>query len=157
MAAFNKVILMGRLTDAPEGPRSLPNSGTAVTKFRMAVGRSKKNPQTGQWENDPNTLYIDCEAFDYADSKRKIGNVISQYVKKGDQVFIEGRLQLDQWDDKTSGQKRSKHKVIVESVELLGGSKQENGHTAYGPPAAANGQQRAVNSEPGDDGGEIPF
>lgn len=160
MATFNKVILMGRLTDAPEGPRSLPNSGTTVTKFRMAVGRSKKNPQTGQWENDPNPLYIDCEAFDYADSKRKVGNVISQYVKKGDQVFIEGRLQLDQWDDKASGQKRSKHKVIVESVELLGGSKQENGHAASGSPSAANGPPQTANSEPASDGGDdglIPF
>lgn len=47
MATFNKVLLMGRLTDNPEPPRTLPNSGTTVVKFRLAVGRSKKNPQTG--------------------------------------------------------------------------------------------------------------
>lgn len=158
MATFNKVILMGRLTDAPEAPRSLPNSGTTVTKFRMAVGRSKKNPQTGQWENDPNPLYIDCEAFDYAESKRKIGNVISQYVKKGDQVFIEGRLQLDQWDDKASGQKRSKHKVIVESVELLGSGNREAGNAApshsSSPPT---GSRQTANSVPAGGVDEIPF
>ena len=63
MATLNKVMLIGRLTDNPEAPRTLPNSGSTVIRFRFAVGRSRKNPQTGQWENDPNPLYIDCEAF----------------------------------------------------------------------------------------------
>lgn len=152
MATFNKVLLMGRLTDNPEPPRTLPNSGTTVVKFRLAVGRSKKNPQTGQWENDPNPLYIGCEAFDYPDAKRKVGNVVSQYAKKGDAIFVEGRLQLDQWQDKTTGEKRSMHKVIVERVELLGGGRSEGSAPAQQPaaPEPQDWQGEPVN-------GDIPF
>lgn len=168
MATFNKVILMGRLTDNPEPPRTLPNSGSSVVKFRLAVGRSKKNPQTGQWENDPNPLYINCEVFDYPDAKRKLGNLISQYVKKGDPIFIEGRLQLDQWQDKTTGQQRSMHKVVVENVELLGGGNR----TGAGPgetgmddaPRSRFGGRGGFTPPPSDDGpgsdsgdGDIPF
>lgn len=121
MATLNKVMLIGRLTDNPEPPRSLPNSGSTVVKFRFAVGRSKKNPQTGLWENDPNPLYIDCEVFSRPDSKRNLADLITKYAKKGDPLYIEGRLQFDQWEDKNGGGKRSKHKIVVDSVELLGG------------------------------------
>lgn len=120
MASLNKVMLIGRLTDNPEEPRTLPNSGNRVVKFRFAVGRSRKNEQ-GQWENDPNPLYIDCEAFSRPDQRRDLVSIISQYCKKGDQIYLEGRLQLDQWEDKNGGGKRSKHKVVVDSVEFLGG------------------------------------
>ncbi|MBM3982674.1 MAG: single-stranded DNA-binding protein [Planctomycetes bacterium] len=127
MATLNKVMLIGRLTDNPEPPRSLPNSGSTVVKFRFAVGRSKKNPQTGLWENDPNPLYIDCEVFSRPDSKRNLADLISKYAKKGDPLYIEGRLQFDQWEDKNGGGKRSKHKVVVDSVELLGGRNNADG------------------------------
>lgn len=126
MASLNKVMLIGRLTKAPEEPRSLPNSGSTVIKFRLAVGRSRKNPQTGQWENDPNVMYIDCEAYSKPDAKRNLVDVVQKFVKQGDQIFIEGRLQLDEWTDKTSGQQRSKHKIVIDSIELLG-SKAEGG------------------------------
>ena len=111
MASLNKIMLIGRLIDNPEAPRSLPSGGTVV-KFRFAVGRSKKNPTTGQWENDPNPLYIDCEAFSRPDSKRNLPDLITQYCKKGDPLYIEGRLQLDQWEDKNGGGKRSKHRIL---------------------------------------------
>ena len=126
MATLNKVMLIGRLTDNPEAPRSLPSGGTVV-KFRFAVGRSRKNPQTGQWENDPNPLYIDCEAFSRPDSKRNLPDLITQYAKKGDPLFIEGRLVLDQWEDKNGGGKRSKHKIVVDGVEFLGARNSEGG------------------------------
>src|SRR5262249_59874256 len=132
MATLNKVMLIGRLTDNPEEPRTLPNSGSRVIRFRFAVGRSRKNPQTGQWENDPNPLYIDCEAFSRPDTKRDLVNLIQQYCKKGDPLFIEGRLQLDEWTDKQTNQKRSKHKVVVESVELLGSRNTEDGGSGGG-------------------------
>lgn len=119
MASLNKVMLIGRLTADPEPPRAMP-SGGMVIKFRFAVGRSKKNPQTGQWENDPNPLYIDCDAFSRPDSRRDLVNLIQQYCKQGDQIYLEGRLQLDQWDDKQTGQKRSKHKIVVDNIEFLG-------------------------------------
>src|SRR5215212_8150468 len=135
MATLNKVMLMGRLTAEPEAG-ALPN-GTRVVKFRFAVGRSKKNPQTGQWENDPNPLYIDCEAFSRSDSKFDLVGLISQYVKKGDPLYIEGRLQLDQWEDKNGGGKRSKHKIVVENVEFLGG--RGDGGEGGGGAAGAGG------------------
>ena len=125
MATLNKLMLMGRLTRDPES-RSLPNGGTVV-KFGFAVGRSKKNPQTGQWENDPNPLFIDCEAFSRPDSKRNLPELITQYCKKGDSLYIEGRLQLDQWEDKNGGGKRSKHKVVVDNFEFLGGKSDGGG------------------------------
>jgi single-strand DNA-binding protein len=129
MATLNRVMLIGRLTRDPEPPRSLPNGGTVV-KFGFAVGRSKKNPQTGQWENDPNPLFIDCEVFSRPDSKRNLPELITQFTKKGDSLYIEGRLQLDQWEDKNGGGKRSKHKLVVDSIEFLGGKNSEGGGSA---------------------------
>jgi single-strand DNA-binding protein len=107
MATLNKVMLIGRLIDNPEPPRTLP-SGNTVIKFRFAVGRSRKNPQTGQWENDPNPLYIDCEAYSRPDTRRNLPELIHQFARKGDPLYIEGRLQLDQWEDKNGGGKRSR-------------------------------------------------
>jgi single-strand DNA-binding protein len=181
MAFLNKVMLIGRLTDNPEPPRVLPNSGSTVVKFRFAVGRSKKNPQTGQWENDPNPLYIDCEAFSKPEYPG-LTNVISQYCQKGKEILVEGRLQLDTWDDKNNpGQKRSKHKVVVEAVQLLGGGPGGDGGEgggSYGGGGGARGnfgggggyQQRPqapqgnYNPPPRDDApdhddgnGDIPF
>ncbi len=126
MATLNKVMLIGRLTRDPEAPRSLPNGGTVV-KFGFAVGRSKKNQQTGQWENDPNPLFIDCEVFSRPDSKRNLPDLITQYCKKGDALYIEGRLQLDQWEDKNGGGKRSKHKLVVDNLEFIGGRNSDGG------------------------------
>lgn len=120
MASLNKVMQIGRLTADPEPPRVLPNTGSTLVKFRLAVGRSKKNPQTGQWEN-LDTMYIDCEVFSRPDAKRNLCDVVSKYVKKGDELYLEGRLQLDEWEDKTGGGKRSKHKIVVEEIQLLGG------------------------------------
>lgn len=165
MATLNKVMLIGRLTDNPEPSRTLPNSGSRVIRFRFAVGRSRKNPQTGQWENDPNPLYIDCEAFSRPDTKRDLVSLIEQYAKKGDPLFIEGRLQLDQWDDKQTGQKRSKHKVVVESIEFLGG-RQDGGGMGGGRPAGNRGGPSGPPDDAGDDygggntgggDGDIPF
>jgi len=135
MAFLNKVMLIGRLIENPEPPRVLPNSGSTVVKFRFAVGRSKKNQQTGQWENDPNPLFIDCEAFSRADNPT-LTDLISRYCTKGRQIFIEGRLQLDQWDDKTTGQKRSKHKIVIDRIEFLDQGTGDGGGGGAGRPAA---------------------
>jgi single-strand DNA-binding protein len=174
MATLNKVMLIGRLTKQPEEPRTLPNSGSRVIKFRFAVGRSRKNPTTGQWENDPNPLYIDCEAFSRPDTKRDLVNLIHQYVKQGDQLYVEGRLQLDEWTDKTTNEKRSKHKVVVDAIEFLtnrgegggmggGTGGQPAGRPAprYAPPPEDGGHggpdEYAAGGEPGGDGDPIPF
>lgn len=158
MAHLNRTFLMGRLTDDPEPPRTLPNSGSTVVKFRMAVGKSKKDATTGQWQNDPNPLYIDCEAFSKPDYPG-LTNAIAQYCQKGKEIFVEGRLQLDQWDDKATGTKRSKIKLIVEQVQFLGGKSDNNDAPQQQPGrpgfnAGGGNQYHGADNSPG---GEIPF
>jgi single-strand DNA-binding protein len=170
MAHLNKVMLIGRLTDNPEPPRTLPNSGTQVVRFRFAAGRSRKNPQTGQWESDPNPLYIDCDAFASPDSRRNLVDLISRYCQKGSQIYVEGRLQYETWDDKNNpGQKRSKHKIVVEDIQLLdratGGGGGGGDTEAMDAPARGYGNRGgapARSAAPPDDagpgdGGDIPF
>ncbi|HSQ58276.1 MAG TPA: single-stranded DNA-binding protein [Gemmata sp.] len=160
MATLNKVMLMGRLTDEPKDG-AIPTTGTRVVKFSFAVGRSRKNPQTGQWENDPNPLFIDCEAFTRQEARRDLVSLIMQYCHKGDPLYIEGRLQLDRWDDKQSGQKRSKHKIVVENIEFLGGRGEGGSGATGGKPASRS----PISEEPdefqgggsGENGDHIPF
>ena len=114
MANFNKVVLIGRLTRDPE-TRAFP-SGGMVAKFGFAVTNRRKNGQTGQWEDEP--MFIDCEAFNRGEIG-KLADIVRDRCRKGSQVMLEGRLHLDQWDDKTTGQKRSKHKIVVETLQLL--------------------------------------
>jgi single-strand DNA-binding protein len=114
MANLNKVILIGRLTRDPE-VRTFA-SGGKVAKIGFAVTNRKKNTQTGQWEDEP--MFIDCEVFNRGEFGT-LANLVEERCRKGSQICIEGRLHLDSWDDKTTGQKRQKHKIVVESVQLL--------------------------------------
>src|SRR5262245_53981735 len=114
MANFNKVILIGRLTRDPES-RTFANGGKVV-KFGFAVSGRKKNAQTGQMEDDP--MFIDCTAFNGSGNFR-LADIIEQYCRKGSQICIEGKLKLDRWEDKSTGQKRSKHEIIVDQMQLL--------------------------------------
>jgi single-strand DNA-binding protein len=165
MASLNRVTLIGRLTDNPEPPRTLPNTGNRVVKFRFAVGRSKKNQQTGQWENDPNPLYIDCEAFT-KDNYTRLVDVITNYCKKGSQILVEGELRYDTWDDKTTGQKRSKHKIVVNNIELLDTRGSDGGGEGQSRPAPARaaagggggrGAEGFQDEPPTSSGEDIPF
>jgi len=152
MATLNKVMLIGRMIDNPEPPKPLNNGGTVI-KFRFAVGRSKKDPATGQWVNDPNPLYIDCEAFANPDSKRNLVSVIEKFAKKGDSLYLEGRLVLDQWEDKNGGGKRSKHKLVVDSVELLGTKSTDGGEGGGGSNSGGGGGNYGGNAGGGRAGG----
>ncbi|MFG0247258.1 MAG: single-stranded DNA-binding protein [Phycisphaeraceae bacterium JB051] len=107
MPNLNKVMLMGNLTRDPE-LRYLP-SNMAVVGMGLAVNRRWRNQQGEQQEE---TTFIDCEAFG------KQAEVINQYLKKGRPVYLEGRLKLDQWQDR-DGNNRSKLKVIVESFQFI--------------------------------------
>lgn len=148
MANFNRVILIGRLTRDPE-VRSFANGGK-VAKFGFASSPNrKKNQQTGQWEDEP--MFIDVEAFNRGDSF-KLADVVEKYCRKGSTVCIEGKLHLDSWDDKSTGQKRQKHKIIADSIQLLDNKQQ----------AAPQQQQAATGPDdvPAGDapvGEEIPF
>ena len=120
MPSFNKVILMGNITRDPE-LRFLPNN-TAVCDVGLAVNDRYQNKATGQWEDRPN--FVDCTAFG-----RNAEN-ISKFFNKGNPIFIEGKLRFEQWEDRTSGQKRSKLKVVIDLwqfVDSKGGGGQSGG------------------------------
>jgi single-strand DNA-binding protein len=113
MANLNKVMLIGRLTRDPE-VRTFGNGGK-VAKFGFAVNNRKKNAQTGQWEDEP--VFVDIDAFN-RETGRKLADLVEQYLHKGHQAYIEGRLKLDQWTDK-EGQKRSRLTVVLEDLQFL--------------------------------------
>jgi len=149
MASFNKVILLGNLTRDPE-VRYTPK-GTAVTELGMAVNRVY-TAENGEKREE--TTFVDVTLWG------RTAEIAGEYLKKGRPVFIEGRLQLDTWDDKQSGQKRSKLKVVGEGLQLLGGRPgggggggDEEGGSRSSRPAPP--PKASAPSEPDDD--EIPF
>jgi single-strand DNA-binding protein len=155
MASFNKVILLGNLTRDPE-VRYTPK-GTAVTELGMAVNRVY-TAENGEKREE--TTFVDVTLWG------RTAEIAGEYLKKGRPVFIEGRLQLDTWDDKQSGQKRSKLKVVGEGLQLLGsprgagggggGGDEESGGGGGGPRASRPAPPpKPSASEPDDD--EIPF
>lgn len=155
MANVNKVILIGNLTRDPE-VRTF-STGGKVAKFGFAVNNRKKNSQTGQWEEVP--MFIDCEAFNRGDYSKQ-ADLVEQYLSKGKQVYLEGHLQLDQWDDKTTGQKRSKHKVVVDRIEFLGsrdGGPQGQRSSTPQPDAYAGDDGPPSGPAPTGGNEEIPF
>ena len=90
--------------------------------------RLKKNPQTVQWESLPNSqLYFDVEAWHRPDQKRNLCDVIARFVQKGKEVLVDGQLITDEWEDKNGGGKRSKIKLVVDTLELLGGPPEAGG------------------------------
>ncbi len=126
MANFNKVILAGNLTRDPE-LRYTPK-GTAIAKFGLAINRRRK-AETGETKEE--VTFVDVEAWD------KQAEVIAQYLKKGQPFLVEGRLRLDQWEDKNTHQKQSKLKVVLESFSFLASNRADNAAPTGGAPAAA--------------------
>jgi single-strand DNA-binding protein len=121
MPNLNRVMLMGNLTRDPE-LRYLP-SNMPVVALGLAINRRWKNQQGEQQEE---VTFVDCEAFG------RTAEVINQYLKKGRPIFIEGRLKLDQWQDK-EGNKRAKMKVIVEGFEFIDAKPGAGGSGGSGP------------------------
>jgi single-strand DNA-binding protein len=113
MANLNKVMLIGRLTRDPE-TRVFSNGGK-VAKFGFAVNNSRKNAQTGQWEDDP--VFLDIEAFNRGETG-KLADRVEQGLHKGNQIFIEGHLKLDQWTTQ-DGQKRQRLLIVVDNFQFL--------------------------------------
>lgn len=110
MPNLNKVMLIGNLTRDPE-VRYTPK-GTAVTEISMAIN-SYYTPEGGERREE--TTFVDVTLW------ARQAEVAGEYLKKGRPVYIEGRLQLDSWDDKETGKKRSKLKVVGEVMQFLGG------------------------------------
>lgn len=140
MANLNKVLLMGNLTrDVELG--YLPN-GTPAAKLGMAVNRTWVG-QDGQKHEEVN--FIDLKMLG------KRAEVLNKYLHKGDPLFIEGRLRLETWDDKQTGQKRSKMVVVIEDFQFMprGGGNRDGAPAGSAPaaqrrPAAAPQQQPAA-------------
>lgn len=141
MSSYNKVILIGQLTRDPE-LRYTPK-GTAIAKIGLAINRKWKTESGEQREE---VTFVDIDAFG------RQAEVITQYCKKGNPLMIEGRLKLDQWDDKQTKQKRSKLGVVLEGFTLLGG-----GNKRAGEPEAAPAANAAPSPEAADGEDPVPF
>ena len=111
MASFNKVVLVGNLTRDPE-LRYTPK-GTAIAKIGLAVNRVWTN-EAGEKKEE--VTFVDVDVFG------RTAENVGQYMRKGRPILIEGRLKLDQWDDKQTGQKKSRLGVVAETVQFLGSS-----------------------------------
>lgn len=135
MPNLNKVMLMGNLTRDPE-LRVTPK-GTAICAFALAVNRKWKD-ESGQEREE--VLFADCEAWG------KSGEAIAKYCVKGRPLFVEGRLRLDQWEDKTTKEKKSRMKVIVDQFQFLG-SKNDATPAASQRPAASTNQQENLDED----------
>lgn len=163
MANVNKVILVGRLTRPPE-TRTFANGGK-VAQFGFAVSNRKKNQSTGQWEDEP--MFIDCKVFNRGESGQQADRV-QESLAKGNQVFLEGHLVFEQWDDKNGGGKRSKHVLVVDNFQYLeprqdGGGQASQGRPSQAAPRAHPRQEapgdgyEGPGPQPGGEEGEIPF
>jgi single-strand DNA-binding protein len=148
MANFNKVILAGNLTRDPE-MRYTPK-GTAVARIGLAINRKWKS-ETGETKEE--VTFVDVEAFG------RQAEVIAQYMKKGRPLLVEGRLKLDEWEDKNTHQKVSKLRVVLESFSFIDSNRgdaaipadSQRTRTAAAPAAAP-----AAASEPVESGGAAP-
>ena len=141
MASFNRVVLIGNLCKDVE--LKYTQGGMAVTEIGLAVNDNRKNP-AGEWVEE--TTFVDVTLFP------RSADVASEYCQKGSNVLIEGRLKLDTWNDKQTGQKRSKLRVVGERLALLG-SKRDGGATppadeGYRPNGAAPAPPAAQYDEP---------
>lgn len=122
---FNKIIIVGNLTRDVE-LKYLP-SGSAVSTIGLASSRKYKKQDGSQSEE---VCFVDVKLFG------RTAEVANQYLKKGSQVLIEGRLNLETWNDQ-SGSKRSKHTIIAESMQMLGRSDSNNYPTNYDEPSSS--------------------
>ncbi|QKF64911.1 single-stranded DNA-binding protein [Campylobacter corcagiensis] len=127
---FNKVILVGNLTRDIE--MRYANSGSAIGNTGIAVNR--RYNVNGEKRED--VCFIDITFFG------RTAEVANQYLRKGSQVLIEGRLQFDTWQDKNTGQNRNKHSIVVESMQMLSGGNQ-SGQQNYGGNQNYNNQNHS--------------
>jgi len=145
----NKVILVGNLGKDPEVRYT--SGGQAVANLRIATSRSWTDKQSGQKKEE--TEWHDVEVWG------KQAEQCGEYLAKGRQVYVEGRLKTDKWQDKQSGQDRYKVKVVADTVRFLGGggrgqSKPQGEETGGPPPALDEGNGGGGGGGSGED---IPF
>ncbi len=149
MASFNKVILAGNLTRDPE-LRYTPK-GTAVARITLAVNRVYSSGEGGEKKEE--VSFVDVDVWG------RQAEVISQYMKKGRPLLVEGRLKQDTWEDKNTKQKQSKLKVVLESFSFIDSRGGGEGGTPPAPRPAAGAAPAAETpeAEPPHEGDDVPF
>lgn len=154
MANLNKVMLIGNLTRDPE--LKYTPKGTAVCEAGLAINRSFTPTEGGERREE--TTFVDVTFWG------RTAEVVHQYCKKGRPLFVEGRLQLDTWEDKQSGQKRSRLRVVGEGFQFLGGRSSDSEgapasqpHSSEGAPRAARPAPSAHQEPPPVDDDDVPF
>ncbi len=129
MPNLNKVMLMGNLTRDPE-LRYLPNNNMPVVNVGLAVNRQWTDRNTNERRQE--TTFVDCEAY------ARTAEVINQYLRKGSPLYVEGRLKLDQWQDR-EGNNRSKLKIVIENFQFLDSRRDRDDAPAGGNGGYSNG------------------
>lgn len=151
--SINRVTITGNLTRDPE--LNVSQGGTAVLRLGVAVNDRRRNPQTQQWEDKPN--YVDCVMF---------GNraqSVQPHLSKGMKVAIAGKLSWSQWQDRQSGQRRSKLEVVIDDLEFMSSGRGRNvGPAPMEPPpmpAQTEPAQRNIQAllQPASYGSDISF
>ena len=142
--SINRVCISGNLTKDPE-LRQLP-SGTSVLQMRLAVNDRRKNSQTGEWEDAPN--YVDVLMWGQR------GESLSRFLSKGSKIMVDGKLRWHEWEDKNSGDKRSKLEVVADDIEFASG-RGESGGGSYDGPASKSPAVDSPAVDVTDD--DIPF
>ena len=150
MASFNRVILIGNLTRDPEV--KYVTSGTAVTQLGLAVSRTWFDKKANEKKEE--TTFVDVTLW------ARQAEVAGEYLKKGSSVLVEGRLNLDTWDDRETGKKRSKLTVVGENMTMLGGKPSGGGgYTGSGGGGQQAPPQQLSQSTPNADttDEDVPF
>ena len=129
MRGFSKAIITGNLTRDPE-LRTTPN-GASVCSFSVAVNRVYRDSNGEQKEA---VSFIDCSAWG------KLGEMIHQYAKKGSGVLVSGRLDQRSWEDKTSGQKRSRVEIVAEDFNFTGSARDNGGSSSFDTSSSSDSE-----------------
>ena len=153
--SINRVIISGNLTRDPD--LRVTAGGTSVLNLGVAVNDRRRNAQTGEWEDVPN--FVDCVMFGAR------AQSVSRFLSKGSKVAIEGRLRWSSWQDKQTGQNRSRLEVVVDEIEFMSRNSQQGGYqqpsqpqggfTAAAPAPSAPAPAAAPTTEVFDQ--DIPF
>ena len=142
---FSKAIITGNITRDPE-LRTTPN-GSNVCSFSVAVNRNFKDSSGNSQES---VSFIDCSAWG------KAAEIINQYAKKGTGILVSGRLDQRSWEDKNSGQRRSRVEIVVEDFNFLGGVDRDGGNREYsGASESADSGATDIDVAPDDIPAEI--
>lgn len=139
----NKVILLGNVGKDPEIRAT--QGGMTIASFTLATADRQKG-QDGQWTDK--TEWHNLVAF------QRTAEIVRDYVKKGTQVYVEGKIQTRSWDDKESGQKKYRTEILVNDLQLLGGrpGSGAEGGSSYGERSSSGGYSRS-NTASYDQGG----